>query len=291
MPPALTMLAASPVLWLISSGLLGLLIGSFLNVVILRLPPSLFWRWRLEGHAALGESPPADEPAPPDLIFGRSRCPHCHQPLAAWQNVPVLSFLLLRGRCRHCAAPISLRYPLVELGTALLTVLVAWRFGPGLPAVAAMGFTWLMIALAGIDIEHQLLPDTLTLPGLWAGLLVAVGGLFTDPAAAILGAAAGYLLLWLIYHGFRLATGKEGLGYGDFKLLALLGAWCGWQGLPEILLLAAAVGSILGVTLIASGRLQAGQPLPFGPFLAGAGWIVLLWGDSLQQAYLDWSGL
>jgi leader peptidase (prepilin peptidase)/N-methyltransferase len=238
-------------------------------------------------------APPPSSPACEQLSLSRpgSHCPACGTRIRPLDNIPILSWLMLRGRCRTCKAPISARYPLVEALTAVLSVIVVWQLGPTPAALAALILTWGLIALSFIDLDTQLLPDSLTLPLLWLGLLLSLGGIFTDPATAILGAATGYLLLWLVFHGFRLATGKEGMGRGDFKLLALFGAWLGWQAVPQILLLSALPGAIVGVALIASGRSQAGQPIPFGPFLSIAGWVSLLWGEAITDGYLRWSGL
>jgi len=301
-----------PALLMLSAGLIGLVVGSFLNVLILRLPRMMEREWREEcaqllatsSHTdAIGEaSPHANERAAegarsdadqPPLTLARpgSRCPSCGAPIAPWDNIPILSWLMLRGRCRTCHTRISLRYPLIEGLTALLSVVVVWQLGPTAAALAALPLTWGLIALAMIDLDTQLLPDSLTLPLLWLGLLLSLADLFTDPASAILGAATGYLLLWLVFQAFRLSTGKEGMGYGDFKLLALFGAWLGWQAVPQIILLSALPGALVGVGLILTGRQQAGQPIPYGPFLAIAGWISLLWGDTITGAYLRWAGL
>jgi len=289
-------LSSMPAVWLTVVGLLSLLIGSFLNVVILRLPVMMEREWRAQAAAVEGRE---EEPAEPfNLLVPRSRCPQCGAAVRAWQNIPILSYVLLRGRCAQCATPIGLRYPIVEGFTALTSVLVAWRFGVTPEAVAALVFTWTLIALAVIDIDHQLLPDSMTLPLLWLGLLLSLwhdtaGGtvLFQTPREAIIGAAAGYLSLWSVYHLFRLATGKEGMGYGDFKLLAALGAWLGWQMLPLIILLSAAVGAVVGIALMVFTRRGRDVPIPFGPYLAAAGWIALLYGREIIDAYLGmWQG-
>jgi len=289
-------LSSMPAVWLTVVGLLSLLIGSFLNVVILRLPVMMEREWRAQAAAVEGREEEATEPF--NLVVPRSRCPQCGAAVRAWQNIPILSYVLLRGRCAQCATPIGLRYPIVEGFTALTSVLVAWRFGVTPEAVAALVFTWTLIALAVIDIDHQLLPDSMTLPLLWLGLLLSLwhdtaGGtvLFQTPREAIIGAAAGYLSLWSVYHLFRLATGKEGMGYGDFKLLAALGAWLGWQMLPLIILLSAAVGAVVGIALMVFTRRGRDVPIPFGPYLAAAGWIALLYGREIIDAYLGmWQG-
>lgn len=278
------------------SGLLGLVIGSFLNVVIYRLPIMMERDWRRQ-CAELEEREIAEQPVF-NLVVPPSACPDCRRRIRAYENIPVLSWLLLRGRCAGCSKPISPRYPLIELTTAILSAVIATYFGFSWETLAALLFTWTLIALTMIDYDRQWLPDNLTLPLLWAGLLLSLGHgavdsqrLFVAPQSAIIGAAAGYLSLWGVFHLFRLVTGKEGMGYGDFKLLAALGAWLGWQALPLIVLLSAVVGAVVGVALIAFRRHQRGKPIPFGPFLAAAGWIALLWGDQLSSAYLAAVGL
>jgi len=264
---------------------LGLLVGSFLNVVILRYPVALLHDWRCQCRELLELEPAADE-APPSVATGRSRCPACTTPIAWYDNVPVLSWLLLRGRCRHCSAPISKRYPAVELLAALLGLIVIWQLGVGPAGLAGLGLTWALIAAAGIDLDHKLLPDQITLPLLWAGLLLNLFGVFTDLESAVIGAIAGYLVLWLVFHLFRLVTGKEGMGYGDFKLLAAIGAWFGWQVLPSVILLASGVGAVVGLGLIALRRMGREVPIAFGPFLAAAGWLVLVGGDAVIEFWL-----
>lgn len=289
------LLREQPALFYLGAGLLGLIIGSFLNVVILRLPRMLEAEWR-EQCAELDASPeerPEPHPAPHRLSLSQpaSSCPHCGRHIRAHENIPVLSYVLLRGRCAGCGGRISPRYPLIEIFTALLTLAVAAHFGPSWALLAAWLLSWSLLALAVIDYDTQLLPDRITQPLLWLGLLLSLAGLFSDPQSAILGAAAGYLSLWSVYQLFRLLTGKEGMGYGDFKLLALLGAWLGWQALPQIVLLSAFTGAVLGLTLIATGIHKRGDPLPFGPFLAAAGWLSLVWGAEINAAYLRFSGL
>ena len=275
---------------------LGLVIGSFLNVVAYRLPIMLDRAWREELAAATGTPPAPGAPQERfNLAVPASRCPSCRAPIRASQNIPVLSWLLLRGRCAACAAPISPRYPIVEAVTAILSVAVAWRFGPTTATAAALVLTWFLIALSLIDLDHKLLPDNLTLPLLWLGLLVALfepGGepVFVDLRASVIGAAAGYLSLWSVYQLFKLLTGKEGMGYGDFKLLAALGAWLGWQILPLVIVLSAAVGSIVGLSLIMTGQRTRQAEIPFGPYLAGAGWIALLYGRDIIDLYLSFTG-
>jgi leader peptidase (prepilin peptidase)/N-methyltransferase len=273
-----------------AAGVLGLLVGSFLNVVILRLPARLIHGWRRDAREIL-ELPPDDEPLPPGLVLKASHCPHCKHPLAAHDNIPLVSWLLLRGRCRHCKAPISVQYPLVELLSGILSAVVLWKFGPTWAALAALFFTWALIAAAGIDLRTQLLPDQLTLPLLWLGLLLALIPLFVDPRSAIGGAAIGYLALWCVYWVFKLLTGKEGMGYGDFKLLGALGAWMGPLALLPIVLLSSLIGAIVGVIALRLRNQDHSTPIPFGPFLAAAGWVWFVFGDSLFAAYLHVSGL
>lgn len=283
-------LQQTPAAFLAAVGVLGLLMGSFLNVVILRLPRMLEREWRSQCQELLGASAPVPDQHF-DLLWPPSACPHCQRRIRPWENIPLLSYLLLRGRCRGCGGRISLRYPLIEALTAVLSVYVAWHFGFGAQALTALALTWGLIALSVIDLDHQLLPDNLTLPLLWLGLLLSLGEVFVDPRASIIGAVAGYLSLWLVYHGFRLLTGKEGMGYGDFKLLAMLGAWLGWQALPVIILLSSLVGALVGITMILLLGRDRNIPIPFGPYLAAAGWLALLWGDRLTDAYLRMTGL
>jgi len=296
---ALDLLLRTPSLLYGTVGLFGLVVGSFLNVVIHRLPLMMEAAWRRDCAALVTDrdsSPAASDSAetgdrPLSLALPGSHCPHCGHGLRALENIPLLSFLWLRGRCSACQAPISPRYPLVEALTALLSILVVWRLGPGWEAAAALLLTWGLIALAFIDGETQLLPDSITLPLLWLGLLFSLEGAFTTPPEAILGAASGYLFLWSLYWLFKLATGREGMGYGDFKLFALFGAWLGWQALPLILFLASIVGALIGVAVLAYQGKDRHTPLPFGPYLAAAGWISLLWGQDISQVYLSWTGL
>jgi len=313
------LLSESSAAWVALAGVVGLLVGSFLNVVIHRLPIMLERDWRAQlddlnprPGAAAGDRDAALAHATAhahahattqvagtyNLVVPRSACPACNAPIKSWQNIPVISWLMLGGKCANCKAPISLRYPLVELCCALLSAAVAWRFGFGWNAVAALGVTWALVALTGIDFDTQLLPDAITLPLLWAGLLASLfasaragGGLAAAnlpvaPADAIVGAAMGYLSLWLVFHLFKLCTGKEGMGYGDFKLLAALGAWLGVRMLLPIVLFSALAGALVGVTLILSGRHGRGVPMPFGPFLAAAGWFTMMWGPQWVAAYL-----
>ena len=292
-PAWLELLQTNPWLLYTSAVLLGLILGSFLNVVILRLPRMMEAEWRRDCTEFLGtgETQPSEAEPPISLSKPPSTCPSCGHRIRAHENIPVLSYLLLRGRCSDCGTRISARYPLVEVFTALLTLIVVVQFGPTWQAAAALLLTWSLIALAVIDLDTQLLPDSITLPVLWLGLVLSLFGLFTDSQTAVIGAVAGYLSLWIVFQLFRLATGKDGMGYGDFKLLALLGAWLGWPALPQIILLSALVGALVGIGLILSGRHESGKPLPFGPYLAAAGWISLIWGETINGAYLRLSGL
>lgn len=286
--PVLEGLADSPGLLAVATLLLGLCVGSFLNVVAHRLPRMLEREWRSECRTLL-ELPAEPEAEPLSLIRPASRCPSCGTAIKPWHNIPVLGWLSLRGRCAACSAKISVQYPLVELATGVLSAACAWRFGwtPALPA--ALALTWALVALTVIDLRTQLLPDTITLPLVWLGLLLSLGGVFTTPTASIVGAAAGYLSLWSVYHLFRLLTGKEGMGYGDFKLLSALGAWFGWQVLPLVILLSSIVGACIGIGMIVLRGHDRNVPIPFGPFLAIAGWIMLIGGASLNAAWLRWA--
>ena len=321
--------------WLLTGSVfvLSLLVGSFLNVVIYRLPIMLDRQWRAQAEEMLrpesaapppdvdslqpspddrplaadspeplSDLPPADDnPSPPsryNLVTPRSTCPHCNAGIKAHQNIPILSYLLLGGKCANCKGKISARYPIVELATALLSAAVVWHFGWHWQTVAALTFTWALVALSVIDLDHQVLPDVITLPLLWLGLLLSLAwhsGLAppmpVDPRSAIIGAAAGYLSLWLVYWAFKLVTGKEGMGYGDFKLFGAFGAWMGWQMLPLIILLSAFTGAVVGIALIVLRGRDRNIPIPFGPYLAAAGWIALMWGPQIVGGYLSLAGL
>jgi leader peptidase (prepilin peptidase) / N-methyltransferase len=294
---AIELLADSPGLYIGTCLVLGLVVGSFLNVVIHRLPLMLKRQWQeqcteLAAEAGNGATAPARPAEPYNLVVPRSACPACNAPITAGQNIPIISWLVLRGRCAGCATPISARYPLVELLTGVLSALVAWKFGFGLPAVCALAVTWFLVALAFIDIDHQLLLDDLTLPLLWLGLAASLfsspggAGLPVDTRSSLIGAMAGYGSLWSVYHLFRLITGKDGMGHGDFKLLAALGAWLGWQMVLPVVFLASIVGAVVGVLFLSLRGQQRSTPIAFGPFLAGAGWIVMLWGPHMVSAYL-----
>ncbi len=273
----------------------ALVVGSFLNVVIHRLPIMMEREWREQADELTNTPPAIDLPEGRfDLVVPRSHCPSCGALITAWQNVPVVSYLLLRGRCANCKTPISARYPFVELMTALLAAACAWRFGPGSETLVAIALTLALLAISMIDADTQLIPDSIVSPLLWLGLalslfhpMAASETLFIAPADAIIGAMAGYLSLWSIYWLFKLATGKEGMGYGDFKLLAALGAWLGWQQLPMIILMSAVVGVMINVTLIVARGKDRNIPIPFGPYLATAGWITMLWGETIKNTYLD----
>lgn len=266
--------------------LFSLMIGSFLNVVIHRLPIMLEREWQAEYLGYFNPETQSQQEERYNLMVPRSACPHCGHAITAMENIPLLSWLWLKGRCRECQAPISARYPLVELLTALLSLVVAATFAPGWGLLAALLLTWVLVALTFIDLDKMLLPDQLTLPLLWGGLLFNLAGGFAPLADAVIGAMAGYLVLWSLYWAFKLLTGKEGMGYGDFKLLAALGAWLGWQALPIVLLLSSLVGAFIGIGLILLRNHHQNKPIPFGPYLAIAGWIALLWGDTLTRWYL-----
>ena len=275
---------SDPTVFGIFCAVIGLLVGSFLNVVIHRLPKMMDNDWRSQCAELHGQATLDAEVL--SLSMPRSRCPQCGHPITALENIPVISWLALRGKCSACRTPISLRYPIVEALTSLLSTLAAVHFGFGWAAAGALLLIWGLIALTFIDYDTQLLPDSITLPLLWAGLLLNLFGTYTDLQSAVVGAMLGYLSLWSVYWGFKLVTGKEGMGYGDFKLLAALGAWLGWQTLPLIILLSSLVGALLGITLIVLAKRGRNVPIPFGPYLATAGLIALLWGKELTQAYL-----
>ncbi len=284
----LLLLESSPLLYVTTVALLGLMVGSFINVVIHRVPLMLerTWSQQCREHLELAAD---DQPGtgPFNLLTPGSRCPHCGHRISAIENIPLISYLMLRGRCRSCSTRISPRYPVIEMLTAVLSVVTVIHFGFTLQAAAALAFTWMMIPLCMIDYDTQLLPDPMTLSLLWGGLALSLAGVFVDSQTSIIGAMAGYLSLWSIYHIFRLLTGKEGMGYGDFKLLGAIGAWTGWQALPVVILFSSVVGALTGIALIVLRSRERGQPMPFGPFLAGAGWITLLWGQDILDFYLN----
>jgi len=294
----LELFSTSPAIFIGVCFVFALLVGSFLNVVIYRLPVMMQVEWRKQAQEIIAE--PADDLPDGrfDLVLPRSRCPACGKQITALQNIPVLSWLVLGGKCANCKNPIARRYPLVEFFTAVLTALVAARFGFGFEAAAAILMTWALIAVSMIDIDHQIIPDSISLPLIWIGLILALFHpmadaqmLFIPPQNAIVGALAGYLSLWSIYHLFRMITGKEGMGYGDFKLLAALGAWLGYQMLPLIILLSAVVGATVGISLMLFKRHDRNIPIPFGPYLAAAGWIAMMYGPAIVNRYLDYVGI
>ncbi|AJE22462.1 prepilin peptidase [Azotobacter chroococcum] len=272
------------------AGLLGLVVGSFLNVVIHRLPKMMLRDWQAQAREVL--ELPGEVPGEPfNLLLPHSHCPQCGHEIKPWENIPLLGWLALRGRCSACKARIGARYPLVELACGLLSAHVAWHYGFGWQAGAMLLLGWGLLAMSLIDYDHQLLPDSLVLPLLWLGLILNNFGLFVSLEDALWGAVAGYLSLWSVYWLFKLLTGKEGMGYGDFKLLAMLGAWGGWQILPLTILLSSLVGAVLGILILRLRKAESGTPIPFGPFLALAGWIALLWGEQITGSYLQFAGL
>ncbi len=301
----------NPGLWLGVVAFLGLFVGSFLNVVIHRLPLMMERAWREgmeelkaesehpqadalsvsgDGTASITGAPGSDSGEAFNLAVPRSRCPHCGHGITALENIPIISWLMLRGKCSKCAAPISARYPAIEFITMVLSLLVAWHFGPTPQALLGIVATWYLVAMTMIDYDTYLLPDTLTLQLMWIGLLAALVPVFTDLQSAVLGAALGYGILWTIYQVFRLITGKEGMGYGDFKLLAAIGALLGWQVLPMVILLSSLVGAVVGLSLIAFSGRDKSKPIPFGPYLAAAGFIAMLWGEQLTESYFSLLG-
>ena len=281
-------LASNPLAFVFCALVIGLLVGSFLNVVIHRLPIMMQRDWQSQAREFLALP---EEPTRPafNLILPHSHCPHCDHEIRPWENIPLVSWLALRGRCSACKAPISKRYPIVELACGLLSGYVAWHFGFSWQAGAMLLLTWGLLAMSMIDVDHQLLPDSLVLPLLWLGLIVNSFGLFASLPDALWGAVVGYLALWSVYWLFKLVTGKEGMGYGDFKLLAMLGAWGGWQVLPLTILLSSVVGAVLGTLMLRLQKAESGTPIPFGPYLAIAGWIALLWGDQITASYLQFA--
>ncbi|UZJ59890.1 A24 family peptidase [Pseudomonas sp. KU26590] len=287
--PLLDLLASSPLAFALCAFILGLLVGSFLNVVVYRLPKMMIRDWKIQSREML-DLPPEPQTETFNLILPHSRCPHCSHKIRAWENIPVVSYLILGGKCSQCKAPISKRYPLVELACGLLSAFIAWHFGFGWQAAAMLVLTWGLLSMSLIDADHQLLPDAIVLPLLWLGLIVNGFGLFTSLTDAVWGAVAGYLVLWCVFWLFKLITGKEGMGYGDFKLLAMLGAWGGWQILPLTILLSSIVGAVLGLILLRLRNVETSTPIPFGPYLALAGWIALLWGDQITTSYLQIAG-
>lgn len=287
-------LSAYSIYYLVCASIIGATIGSFLNVVIYRLPLSLMKGWERECREFLaseaGEDKPEAEPEQAfNIAFPASHCPKCKAPVKAWQNIPIISYLLLKGKCASCKVKISLRYPIVELVTALLSVWVVFSLGLTVQAGLVLVLTWSLLVLTMIDIDHHLLPDNMTLPLMWLGLLANTQGYFTDLNSAVLGAVAGYLSLWSVFWLFKLVTGKEGMGFGDFKLLAALGAWMGWQALPVIIILSSMVGAAIGIAGILILGKDKNKPIPFGPYLAIAGWIAFFWGDAITNSYLAYA--
>ncbi len=276
--------------WIAAAGVLGLIVGSFLNVVILRLPARMEYFWKRDAREML-ELGANDEAAPPDIVRKGSHCPHCKHPLAAWDNIPLLSWLVLRGHCRYCRAPISIQYPLVEVLCGVASAIVVWHFGVTWQAGAALLFTWFLVAAGGIDFRTQLLPDSLTLPLLWLGLLISLVPVFVDSREAVIGASIGYLALWSVYWLFKLATGKEGMGFGDFKLFAAAGAWMGYAALLPVIIIAAVSGAVIGTILLRTRGQDRSVPFAFGPFLAIAMWIWLVAGDPILATYMRLAGL
>ena len=303
-----SLLQSSPALLLSVCFVLGLFVGSFLNVVVYRLPLMMQTTWRRECKEFLqqdsqestqekatesaGENSGTDQtPQPFNLMVPRSACPSCNSMITAWQNIPVISWLILRGKCGNCKHPISIEYPLVELLTAILSLAVAYKFGASIQLIFALLFTWSLVSLALIDFHTTLLPDSITLPLLWLGLLISLVPVFVSAPDAIVGAAAGYMILWIVFQTFKLITGKEGMGFGDFKLLAALGAWLGWAKLPLVILLSSLTGAIIGIMMMVLFKHQRSQAIPFGPYLAIAGWIVLMWGEQIVAMYTGQMGL
>ena len=284
----LSYLEANPAFFITTVALFGATVGSFLNVVIHRLPIMMERQWLQQCAELNNQSEPAEtfNLAKPD-----SRCPHCGHMIRAWENIPIISYLFLKGHCSGCGANISIRYPIIEAVTAALSALAAWQFGLSWETAGALLLTWSLVSMTMIDFDHQLLPDSITLPFLWIGLAFNLFAAYTDLGSAVIGAMAGYLSLWSIYWGFKLLTGKEGMGYGDFKLLAMLGAWMGWQALPAIILLSSLVGAVIGIGMIVIRGRDHSIPIPFGPYLAIAGLIAFYWGTNLTNAYMRISGL
>ncbi|MBD9676860.1 prepilin peptidase [Pseudomonas sp. PDM18] len=283
------LLASTPLAFVSCVTLLGLLVGSFLNVVIHRLPRMMERDWQQQARETLG-LPEGEKRPTYNLVLPNSQCPHCAHEIKPWENIPLVSWLALGGKCSSCKAPISKRYPLVELACGVLSAFIAWHYGFGWQSGAMLLLTWGLLAMSMIDVDHQLLPDALVLPLLWLGLIVNHFGLFTSLGDALWGAVFGYLSLWSVYWLFKLITGKEGMGYGDFKLLAMLGAWGGWQVLPQTILFSSLVGAVLGVIMLRLRNAETSTPIPFGPYLAIAGWIALLWGDQITATYLQFAG-
>lgn len=286
-----TILVSTPLLLVLLCGILGLLIGSFLNVVIYRLPVMMEREWRKDCREFLELEAEGINDKPFNLMLPHSHCPHCQTAIKPYQNIPILSYVLLKGKCANCHQKISLRYLLIEAFTGLCSAITAYHFGYGIELVFALLLTWSLITLSFIDIDKQLLPDSIVLPLVWLGLLLSLFNVYADSNASIVGAIAGYMSLWTVFQIFKLVTGKEGMGYGDFKLFALFGAWLGWQFLPMIILLSSLVGAVMGIAMIIFADRDRRTPIPFGPYLAAAGWLALLWGDEIIKTYLTAVGL
>lgn len=284
--------AALPALWLsLIAGAFGLLVGSFLNVVIFRYPKRLKYEWTVQSREWLEITAPTDETPPPGLVHPPSHCGHCGAQVKPWQNIPVISFLLLRAKCGACGTSISWRYPIVELLTGVLSAILVYKFGWGLQSLFGLILTWVLVALTFIDFDHKLLPDDIVLPTLWLGLVINLWGVFTDTRSALIGAIVGYLIFWAVFQVFLKLTGKEGMGYGDFKLMSLLGAWLGWHYLPQIVLISTLVGSVFGIAIMLKQRAGGDLAIPFGPYIAIAGWLAMCWGDEINSAYFKFVGL
>ena len=284
-------IATLPISWLsFISAIIGLLVGSFLNVVVFRYPVMMKYQWTFQSREWL-EIEPLTDPEPPTLSKPASHCSQCKTPIRAWQNIPLLSWLLLRGRCASCSQQISIRYPLVELMTAMFSAMVVYKFGFSLQAGFGLILTWVLVALSFIDFDHKLLPDDIVIPILWLGLALSLVPVFGNTNSAVLGAIAGYLVFWIVFQVFLRLTGKEGMGYGDFKLMALLGAWLGWPYLPQIILISTILGSIIGITLMVIKRESGEMAIPFGPYIALAGWLAMIWGDEINMAYFNYMNI
>ena len=280
----------TPVAFYIMMGVTGLMVGSFLNVVIFRLPRMMEADWKLQCRTLLDiKTESADDSVDFNLIWPRSRCPDCNHQITAFENIPIISYLLLGRKCSACKSSISFRYPLIEFVSGFLAFFLAWYFGFGLKGILAIILSWALLTLSIIDIDHQLIPDDITLPFLWLGIIANMFGIYTDIYSSLIGVISGYGVLWSVYIIFKMLTGKEGMGYGDFKLLAMLGAWLGWQMLPLIILLSSLSGAIIGLSLILFKQHDKSKPIPFGPYLAIAGWIALVWGNEITSAYYRWS--
>jgi leader peptidase (prepilin peptidase)/N-methyltransferase len=287
----LQLLQSNPLFLYFATILLGLVVGSFLNVVIYRLPVMMEKEWKSQCEELLNNKEASEDEKTFNLITPRSRCPQCNHLITALENIPVISYLLQKGKCTDCGVKISPRYPIIETLTAILSVIVVWKYGFSWQAGAGLVLTWSLVALTFIDLDTFLLPDNITLPFLWLGVFISLWAIFTSLHGSVIGAIAGYLSLWLVYWAFKLLLKKEGMGYGDFKLLAMLGAWLGWYLLPLIIILSSLVGAVVGIAMIMFGGHDRNKPIPFGPYLAAAGWIALIWGNDITRAYLNLSGL